>query len=56
MRGNKKGWSKGPVVGTRRARHDNTTQTTRTKSLGKMRPGKEEELGKRLRATRDMNA
>lgn len=31
MRGNKKGWSKGPVVGTRRARHDkHNTSTTRT--------------------------
>lgn len=32
------------------------TSTTRTNSLGKMRPGREEGLGKRPRATRDMNA
>lgn len=31
------------------------TSTTRTNSLGKMRPGREEGLGKRPRATRDMN-
>lgn len=32
------------------------TSTTRTNSLGKMRPGREEGLGKRPKATRDMNA